>query len=148
MKNETHTSHAPQTELIVLDCQKVQNILRNFILEMDSSEQRTLEPMEMDFSMAGPRISVERVKATEVVIMATLMISQMSIAICPTTIHFVEVSLHVQVSDHILLTSGIQSFTHIGVITARASHRHRDNTLNTANVSAPRVTLPAGKLRP
>jgi hypothetical protein len=51
----------------------------------------------MDFSMAVPRISVERVKATEVVIMATLMMSQRSIAISPTTRHFVEVSLHVQV---------------------------------------------------
>jgi hypothetical protein len=39
---------------------------------------------------------LERVKATEVVIVATLMMSQMFIAICPTTIHFVEVSLHVQ----------------------------------------------------
>ena len=87
----------------------MQNPLRNFILEMDFSacktqetemdfsEHRTLERMEMDFSMPVPRISVERVKATEVVIMATLMMSQMSIAICPTPIHFVEVSLHVQV---------------------------------------------------
>jgi hypothetical protein len=53
--------------------------------------------MEMDFAMPVPRISVDRVEATEVVIMATLTMSQMSIAICPTPIHFVEVSLHVQV---------------------------------------------------
>jgi len=76
----------------------MQNTLRNFILEMDFSEHRTLqlEQVEMDFSMAVQRISVERVKATAVVIMATLMMSQMSIAICPMIIHFVEVSLHVQ----------------------------------------------------
>jgi hypothetical protein len=109
MKNGMHTFHAPQTELIFLDCQKMQNTLRNFILEMDFSacktveteidfsERRTLERMEMDFSMPVSRISVKWVKATEVVIMATLMMSQMSIAISPTTIHFVEVSLHVQV---------------------------------------------------
>jgi hypothetical protein len=96
MKSGMHTFHAPQTELIFLNCQKMQNILRNFLLEMDFSEHRTLERMEMDFSMPVPRISVERVKATEVVITATLMMSQMFIAICPTTIHFVEVSLHVQ----------------------------------------------------
>jgi hypothetical protein len=87
MKSGMHTFHAPQTELIFLDCQKMQNILRNFILEMDFSacktletemdfsEHRTLERMEMDFSMPVPRISVERVKATQVVIMATLMMS-------------------------------------------------------------------------
>jgi len=126
----------------------MQNTLRNFILEMDFSEHRSLERMEMDFSMAVPRISVERVKATEVVIMATLMISQMSIAICPTTIHFVEVSLQVQVRDHIFLTRGIQSFSHTVVIIARASHRRRDNILSTADVSAARITLPAGKPRP
>jgi len=149
MKNGTHRFHAPQTELIFLDWQKMQNTLRNFILEMDFSACKTLEMevdfsehrtlqlewVEMDFSMAIPRISVERVKATEVVITATLMMSQMSIAICPTTIHFVEVSLHVQVRDHILLTKGIQSFSHTVVIIPRASHRRRDNTLNTVDVS-------------
>jgi hypothetical protein len=96
MKSGMHTFHAPLTELIFLDSQKMQNTLRNFILEMDFSEHRTLERMEMDFSMAVPRISVERVKATEVVIMATLMMSQMCIAICPLTI-LIDVSLHVQV---------------------------------------------------
>jgi hypothetical protein len=65
--------------------------------EIHFFEHRALELMEMDFSMPVPRISVERVKANEVVIMATLMMSQMSIAICPTTIHFVEVSLHLPV---------------------------------------------------
>jgi hypothetical protein len=83
-------------ELIFLDCQKMQDTLKNFILEMNFSEHITFERMEMDFSMPVPRISVEWVKATTVVIMATLMGSQMSIAIWPTTIHFVEVSLHVQ----------------------------------------------------
>jgi hypothetical protein len=125
----------------------MQNTLRNFILEMDFSEHRTLERMEMDFSMPVPRISVERVKATEVVIMATLMMSQMSIGICLMTI-LIEVSLHVQVRDHILLTRGIQSFSHTVVIIARASHRRRDNILSTAAVSAARITLPAGKPRP
>jgi len=66
-------------------------------MEMDFPEHTTLEQIEMDLSMAVPRISVEWVTATEVVIMATLMMSQMSINICPMTIHFVEVSLHVQV---------------------------------------------------
>jgi len=91
---------------------------------------------------AVPRISVERVKATEVVITATLMMSQMSIAICPMTI-LIEVSLHVQVRDHILLARGIQSFSHTVAIIARASHRHRDNTLSKADVSAAIMTLPA-----
>jgi hypothetical protein len=98
--------------------------------------------MEMDFSMPVPRISVERVKATEVVITATLKMSQMCIAICPMTI-LIEVSLHVQVRDHILLTRGIQSFSHTVVIIARASHQRRDNTLSTTDVSAARITLPA-----
>jgi hypothetical protein len=110
MKSGMHTFHAPQTELIFLDCQKMQNTLRNFILEMDFSACKTLETemdfsehrtlqlewVEMDFSMTVPRISVERVKATAVVITATLMMSQMSIGICPMTI-LIEVSLHVQV---------------------------------------------------
>jgi len=147
MKSVMHTFHAPQTELIFLDCQKMPNTLRNFILEMDFSEHRTLELMEMDFSTAVPRISVERVKVTAVVITATLMMSQMFIAICPMTI-LMEVSLHVQVRDHILLTRGIQSFSHTVVIISRASHRRRDNTLNTADLSAARITLPAGKPRP
>jgi uncharacterized protein YbcC (UPF0753/DUF2309 family) len=133
-----------QPELIFLDCH--QNTLTNFILEMDFSEHiiLQLERVEMDFSTAVPRISVERVKATEVVITATLMMSQMSIAICPMTI-LIEVSLHVQVRDHILLTRGIQSFSHIVVIIAHASHRHREKTLNTAYISAARITLPAVK---
>jgi len=125
----------------------MQNTLRNFILEMDFSEHRTLERIEMDFSMAVPRISVERVEATAVVIMATLMMSHMCIAICPMTI-LVEVSLHVQVRDHILLTRGIRSFSHTVVIIARASHRRRDEFLSTADVSAARMTLPAGKPQP
>jgi hypothetical protein len=49
-----------------------------------------------DFSTAVPRLSVERVNATEVVIPATLMMLQMSIAFCPKTT-LVEVSLHVHV---------------------------------------------------
>jgi len=161
MKSGTHTFHAPQMELIFLDCQKMQNTLRNFILEMDFSTCKTLETemdfsehgtlllewVEMDFSTAVPRISVERVKVTEVVITATLMMSKMSIAICPTTT-LVKVSLHVQVRDHILLTRGIQSFSHTVVIIARTSHQRRDNTLSTADVSATRITLPAGKPRP
>jgi len=114
---------------------------------MDISEHRTLEQMEMDFSMPVPRISVERVKATAVVIMATLMMSQMCIAICPMTI-LVEGSLHVQVRDHIFLMRGIQSFSHTVMIIACASHRYRDNILSTADVSAARITLPAGKPRP
>jgi hypothetical protein len=109
MKSGMHTLHAPQTELIFLDCQKMQNTLRNFILEMDFSEHRTLqlEWVEMGFSMAVPRISAERVKATAVVITATLMMSQMFNGICPMTI-LIEVSLHVLVRDHILLTRGIE----------------------------------------
>ena len=132
----------------------MQNTLRNFILEMDFSACKTLEIemdfsehrtlqlewVEMDFSMAVPKISVERVKAPEV-ITATLMKSQMSIAICPMTI-LIEVFLHVQVRDHILLMRGIQSSLHRVVIIARASHQHRDNTLSTADVSAARITLP------
>jgi len=109
----------------------MQNALRNFIREMDSS-------------MAVPRISVERVKATAGVITATLMMSQICIAICPMTI-LVELSLHVQVPDHILLTRGIQSFPHTVVIIARRSHKRRDNILTTADVSAARISLPAGK---
>jgi hypothetical protein len=70
MKNEMPMFHTPQTELTFLDCQKMLNTLRNFILEMDFSEHRTLqlERVEMDFSMPVPRISVERVQATAVVI--------------------------------------------------------------------------------
>jgi hypothetical protein len=124
----------------------MQNTSRNFILEMDFCKHRTLERMEMDFSMAVPRISLERVKATEVVIMATLMMSQMCVAICPMTI-LIGVSLHLQVRDHILLTRGIQSFSHTVVSIARASHRRRDNTLCTAAVSATRIKLPTGKPR-
>jgi hypothetical protein len=70
-----------------LDCQKMQNTLRNFILEMDYFAYKTLETeldffehralqlewVKTNFSMAVPRISVERVKATAVVIMAVLM---------------------------------------------------------------------------
>jgi hypothetical protein len=96
MKSGMDTFHALQTGMIFLDRQKMQNRLRNFILEMDFSEHRTLERMEMDFSMAVPRTSVERVMATDVVIMATLMMSQMSITICATTIHCGEVSRHIQ----------------------------------------------------
>jgi hypothetical protein len=70
MKNEMPMFHAPQTELTFLDCQKMLNTLRNFILEMDFSEHRTLqlERVDMDFSMLVPRISVEHVQATAVVI--------------------------------------------------------------------------------
>jgi hypothetical protein len=125
----------------------MQNPLRNVILEMDFSEHRSLELMEMDFSMAVPRVSVERLKATAVVITATLMISQMFIGICTMTI-LIEVSLHVQVRDHVLLKRGIVSFSHTVVIIACASHRRRDNTFNTADVSAVRITLPTGKPRP
>jgi hypothetical protein len=164
MKSGTHMFHAPQTELIFLDFQKMQNTLRNFILEMDFSEHRTLQleqtemdfsehrilqlkRVEMDFSMAVPRISVEQVKATEVVIMATLMMSQMSIAICPVTI-LVEGSLPAQIRVHILLARGIQFFSHTVVIIVCGSHRHPDNALNTADVSAATITLPAGKQWP
>jgi len=94
--------------------------------------------------MAIPRTSVERVKTTEVVIMATLMMSQMSIAICPVTI-LVEGSLPAQIRVHILLTRGIQLFSHTVVIIACGRHRHPDNTLSTADVSAATITLPAGK---
>jgi len=160
MKSGTHTFHAPQTELIFLDCQKMQNALRNIIREMDFSACKTLETemnfsdhrtlqlewVEMDFSMAVPRISVERMKATEVVITATVMMSQMSIAICPMTI-LVEVSLLVKFRDHILLTRGIQSFSYTVVIISCASHLHRDHTLSTADVSAPRITLPVAMTR-
>jgi hypothetical protein len=92
-----------------LDWQKMHNSLRNFILEMDFTNHRTLqlEWVEMGFSMVFPRISVEREKATAVVIIATLMLSQMSIGICPMTIH-IEFSQHLQVRGHILLTRGIQ----------------------------------------
>jgi hypothetical protein len=147
MKSGMHTFHAPQTELIFLDCQKMQNTLKNYILGMDFSEHRTLERMEIDFSMAVPGISVERVKATAVVITATLMMSQMFKGICPMTI-LIEVSLHVQFRDHILLTRGIHALSHTVVIIARANHRRRDNILSTADVSAVRITLPAGKPRP
>jgi hypothetical protein len=56
--------------------------------EMDIFDHRTLhlEWVQMDISRAVPRISVERVKATTVVLTATLTISQMPIAICPKTI--------------------------------------------------------------
>jgi len=77
----------------------------------------------------------------------TRMKSQMCIAICPTTI-LVEVSLHVQVREHISLGRGKQSFSHPVVIRAHASHRRRDDTLNTAGLSAMIITLPAGKPRP
>jgi hypothetical protein len=86
IKNGMHTFHAPQTELILLEYQQMQNTLRNFILEkdfsacktlemeMDFSEHRTeqLEWVEMNISMAVPKISVERMEAPEV-ITATLM---------------------------------------------------------------------------
>jgi len=147
MKSGMHTFHAPQTELIILDCQKIQNRWRYFILEMDFSEHTTFERMEMDFSMAVQRISVERVKAPGV-ITATQIMPQMCIAICPMTIHFVEVSLHIQVRDQTLMTRGMKSFSHTVVIIARASHRRRDIILNTADISAVRITQPAGKLRP
>jgi len=64
--------------------------------EMDFSEHKSLrlECMELDFSMAVPGTSVQPVKATEVVITATLQLSQMSIARWPTTI-LLEGSLHV-----------------------------------------------------
>jgi hypothetical protein len=53
-----------------------------------------VERVEMDFSMAVPmRISVERVKDAEAVLMAVLMMLPMPIVI--------EVSLHEQVRDHI-----------------------------------------------
>jgi hypothetical protein len=101
----------------------------------------------MDFSMAIPRISVELLKTTEVVIMATLMMTQMSIAICPVTI-LVEGSLPAQIRVHLLLARGIQIFSHTVVIIACRSHRHPDYALNTADVSAATITLPAGKQRP
>jgi hypothetical protein len=135
-KSRMHTFHTLQLELIFLDCQKMQNTVRDFILEMDFcgcktlememdfSEHRTLqlEWVQMDFSMAFPRTSVEWVK--EVVITATQMMSQRSIAICLMTIDFVEVSLHVQVQDHILLTQGIQSLSQTVLIIECASHLH------------------------
>jgi hypothetical protein len=90
----------------------MQNTLRNFIQEMDFSACKTLETemdfskhktpqwewVEMGFCMAVPRISVEWVKATDVVMMATVMLLQRSIAISSMTI-LVEVSLHLQVRD-------------------------------------------------
>ena len=101
--------HAPETELIFLDCHTVQNTLKNFILQMDFSELKTLqvEWVEMDFSNAVPRISVEQVKAPEVIMATLMMMSQMSIGICTMTI-LIKVSLHVLVRDHILLTRGLQ----------------------------------------
>jgi hypothetical protein len=66
--------------------------------EVDFSKHITLqlEWVGMDFSMAVPWISVERVKATALVITTTLMLSPMSIGICPMTI-LIEVSLLIQV---------------------------------------------------
>ena len=72
-----------------MDCHKIQNTFRNFILEMDFSACKTLETemdisehrtlqlewVEMDFSMAISRTSVEQVKATEVATTATLLMS-------------------------------------------------------------------------
>jgi hypothetical protein len=46
--------------------------------------------------MPATTISGEQAKATAVVIMATLIICQISISICPMTI-LIEVSLHVQI---------------------------------------------------
>jgi len=134
MNSGMHTFHAPEKELIFLDKHKMQNTLRNFIPEMDFSNHRTLQldRVEIDFSRAVPMISVQ----------------QVSIAICPTTIHSFKLSLHVQAQDHILLMRGIQSFFRAVVIIARIHHRHRDSKIRTANVSATRITLPAGKPQP
>jgi hypothetical protein len=79
--------------------------------------------MEIDFSMAFPRNLADRVNATKVVIMVTLMMSQMSIAICQTTLPFVEASLPLHGQDHILLMRGIQSLSNTVVIIALASHQ-------------------------
>jgi hypothetical protein len=77
----------------------IQNMLRNFILEIDFSQYRTLqlEQVAMDLCMAIPSISVEWAKDTEVVIMAILMMSQMSFGICLMTVHYIKVSLYNEV---------------------------------------------------
>jgi hypothetical protein len=109
-KSGMHTFHAPQMELIFLDCQKMYSKLRNFILqmnfaacktlevEMDISEHRTrqLKWVEIGFSIPIARIAVEQAMATGVVMMARLMMTEMSIGICLMTIP-IEVSLHVKV---------------------------------------------------
>jgi hypothetical protein len=127
----------------------MKNTLRNFILEVDISEHRTLrlEWVQMDFSMAVLRISVEQVKATAVVITATLIISQVFIGICPIT-KLIEVAQHVLVQDHRFLTRWIQSVSLTLRIIAPASHRGRGNIWSTADVSAARITISAGKLQP
>jgi len=66
-------------------------------VEMDFSEYKTKKRVEMDFSMTTQQ-PVERVQATDVVIMAVLMMMLlMATTICPTLTKAVEVSLHVQV---------------------------------------------------
>lgn len=117
-------------------------------MEMDFSKHRSLQLdwVEMDLSMAAPRISVEWVKVTAVVITPTLIMSQTSIGICPM-ITPIEESLHVHVHNHLLLPMGIQQFPHRVMIIARASRQRGDNTSTIANHSTVRITLSAGKLQ-
>jgi len=93
------TLHAyMETKQISLSYQKTWNISRKSTVEMDFSQHKPFEWVEMDFSMTTQE-PVKQAKATEVVIMTVLTIIQ--ITICPmlTTI---EVCLQVQVCNHIL----------------------------------------------
>jgi hypothetical protein len=117
--------------------------------EMDFTELTTLqlELVEMAFTMAVARISVGRMKDPEV-ITATLMMALMWIVICPTTKHSGEDSLHALVRHHIFVTNELQLFLQSVMIVACASHRHWDNTLNTANVSRVRIRMHTDILQP
>jgi len=146
MKSGIDMVYSPQVELIFLDCQKRQNSMRNFILEMGFSEQRRLqlESLEMDFSMAVGRISVEWVMGTAVVIMATLMMSQMSIAICPTTIHFVAVLLTGEDDGEEEKLMNCLSIQREGKLWTYIIKREKENLMPTAKARAQyRVPVPS-----
>jgi hypothetical protein len=109
------THHAyTETNQTSLSYQKRQNM------------SRKLKLVEMDFSMTTQE-PVEKVEATEVVIMTVLKMIQITIHPTLTT---VEVSLQVQVSDHILLTR-------------KFHHRYLERLLSTINISAAKMTKPA-----
>ena len=109
-----------------MDC----SMWKTLHMEMDFPKHRTLQLdcVAMDFSREVTRISLEWVNATAREITDTLMMSLMSIGICPITI-LREVSLQIHVRDDMLLMRGIQSFSHTVVIIPSASPKWQDQIL-------------------
>jgi hypothetical protein len=96
-------------------------------------EYRTTDRVEMAFSMAAPQISVERMKAAEVVLMVVLMNTPMLLSI--------ESSLHEQVRAQIqvimTLLTRMQTFSN-----------SREKPLQTIDVFVELHKLRAAKQRP